>query len=67
MPEKMIEGDPIERSFKNKGTTKVQGPSSSANPVGAKIHLRQRSWSRGGCSRRRDLQRKSKLELGLLR
>ena len=41
-------------------------PSSSANPVGAKIHLRRRGWSRGSRGRRRDLQKKSKPEVGLL-
>ena len=61
----MTGGGPIERSFKNKGTAKTHPPS-SANPVGAKIHLRQRSWSRGSRDRRRDLQKKSKPELGLL-
>ena len=35
--------------------------------VGAKIRLRQRSWSRGSRGRRRDLQGKSKSEVGLLR
>ena len=63
MPEKMPGGGPVERSFKNKGTAKTQTPSSSTNPVGAKIRLRRRSWSR---DRRRDLQKKSKSEVGLL-
>ena len=57
-------GNPVECCFKNKGTAKVQAPSSSANPVGAKIRLRRRSWSRG---HHRDLQKKSKPEVGLLR
>ena len=35
--------------------------------VCAKIRLRRRSWSRGSRGRRRDLQRKSKPEVGLLR
>ena len=35
--------------------------------VGAKICLHQRSWSRGSRGRRRDLQGKSKSEVGLLR
>ena len=35
--------------------------------VGAKICLRRRSWSRGSHGRHRDLQRKSKPEVGLLR
>ena len=61
---KMLGGYPVECSFKNKGTVKVQRPSSSANPVGAKIRLRRRSWSHG---RRQDLQKKSKPEVGLLR
>ena len=34
--------------------------------VGAKIRLRRRSWSRGSRGRRRDLQKKSKPEVGLL-
>ena len=34
--------------------------------VGAKICLRRRGWSRGSRSRRWDLQKKSKQELGLL-
>ena len=63
----MIEGGPVECSFKNKGITKTQGPSSSANLVGAKIRLHRRSWSRGSHDRRRDLQKKSKPEVGLLR
>ena len=63
----MIGGGPVERSFNNKGTAKTQDPSSSANPVGAKIYLCQRSWSRGSRGRRRDLQKKSKPEVGLLR
>ena len=67
MSEKMTRGGFVERSFKNKGTAKVRRPSSSANPVGAKIHLRRRSWSCGGRGRRRDLQKKSKPEMGLLR
>ena len=67
MLEKMTRDGPVERSFKNKGTVKVQTPSSSANPVGAKICLCQRSWSRGSRGRRRNLQRKSKPEVGLLR
>ena len=62
--EETIGGGSAERSFKNKGAAKTQGPSSSANPVGAKIYLRRRSWSRG---RHWDLQKKSKLEVGLLR
>ena len=67
MSEKVTGGGPVERSFKNKGTAKTQPPYSSANPVGAKIYRRQRSWSRGSHGRRRDLQRKSKPELGVLR
>ena len=67
MLEKMIGGGPVERSFKNKGATKTQAPSSSANPVGAKIHLHRRSWSQGSRGRRWDLQKKSKSEVGLLR
>ena len=35
--------------------------------VGAKFRLRRRSWSRGSRGRRRDLQGKSKSEVGLLR
>ena len=66
MSEKMTKGGPVERSFKNKGTAEV-APSSSANPVGAKIHLHWRSWSRGSRGHHRDLQKKSKLEVGLLR
>ena len=61
--EETIGGGSVERSFKNKGTAKPQAPSSSVNPVGAKIRLRRRSWSHG---RRRDLQKKSKPEVGLL-
>ena len=64
MSEKITRGSFVERSFKNKGTAKVYRPSSSANPVGAKICLRRRNWSRG---RRRDLQKKPKPEVGLLR
>ena len=64
MSEKMTRGGPVERFFKNKGTAEVQAPSSSANHVGAKICLRRRSWSRGSRGRRRDLQKKSKLEVG---
>ena len=67
MPEKMPWGGPVERSFKNKGTAKTQAPSSSVNSVGAKIRLHRRSWSRGSHSHHRDLQKKSKLEVGLLR
>ena len=67
MSEKMTRGGPVECSFKNKGTAKVQTPSSSTNSVGAKICLHRRSWSRGSHGRRRDLQRKSKPELGVLR
>ena len=67
MPEKMAGSGSVERSFKNKGIAKVQPPSSSANPVGAEIRLRRRSWSWGSRGRRRDLQRKSKPEVGLLR
>ena len=67
MSEKMTGGGSVERSFKNKGTTKIQSPSSSANPVGAKIRWRRRSWSRGSRGRRRNLQRKSKPEVGVLR
>ena len=66
MSEKITRGGSVERSFKNKGTAEVS-PSSSANPVGAKIRLRRRSWSRGSRGRYRDLQKKSKPELGLLR
>ena len=58
---------PVESSFKNKGTAKTQAPFSSVNPVGAKIHRCRRSWSRGSRSYRRDLQRKSKPEVGVLR
>ena len=36
------------------------------NSVGAKFCRRQRSWSRGDRGRRKDLQGKSKLELGVL-
>ena len=57
----------VEHSFKNKGAAKTQAPSSSVNPVGAKICLRRRSWSQGSRGRRRDLQKKSKPEGGLLR
>ena len=32
---KMTEDSPVEYSFKNKGTTKIQHASSSANSVGA--------------------------------
>ena len=67
MSEETIEGGSVERSFKNKGTAEVRRPPSSANPVGAKIRLRRKSWSRGSRGRRRDLQRKSKPEVGLLR
>ena len=66
VPEEAIEGGSVERSFKNKGIAKARS-SSSANPVGTKIHLHRRSWSRGSHGRRRDLQRKSKPEVGLLR
>ena len=65
MSKKITRGGSIECSFKNKGIAKVQKtPSSSANRVGAKIRLRRRSWSRG---HHRDLQKKSKPEVGLLR
>ena len=57
----------VERSFKNKGTAKTQPPSSSANPVGAKICRRRMSWSCGSRGRRWNLQRKSQPEVGLLR
>ena len=57
----------VELSFKNKGTAKTQAPSSSANPVGAKICRRRMSWSWGSRDRRRDLQRKSQSEVVLLR
>ena len=63
----MAGGGSVERSFKNKGAAKIQDPSSSANPVGAKIRLHRRSWSRGSRGRHRDLQGKSKPEVGLLR
>ena len=66
MSEKMTGGSPVERSLKNKGTAKTQHPSSSANPVGVKIHRHRRSWSRGSRGHRRDLQRKSKPELRVL-
>ena len=66
-PEEMLGGGPVERSFKNKDTAKTQFPSSSANPVDAKIRLHRRSWSRGSRGRRRDLQKKSKPKVGLLR
>ena len=35
--------------------------------IGAKIRLRRRSWSCGGHGHCWDLQKKSKLEVGLLR
>ena len=67
MSEKMIGDGPVEHSFKNKGTVKTQSPpSSSASPVGAKIRLHRRSWSRGSRGRHRDLQKKSRTEVGLL-
>ena len=67
MPDKMTGGGSVERSFKNKGTAKTQPLPLAPNPVGAKIRLRRRSWSRGSRGRRRDLQGKSKPEVGLLR
>ena len=68
MLEKMTGGNPIEHSFKNKGTAKTQcRPSSSANSVGAKFHQSWRSWSRDDRSRRWDLQGKSKPEVEVLR
>ena len=42
-------------------------PEPALASVGVKIRLRRRSWSRGSRGRRRDLQRKSKPEVGLLR
>ena len=66
MLEKMTGISPVEHSFKNKGTTKTQGPSSSINFVGAKIYRCWRSWSWDDHGRRWDLQRKSKPELGVL-
>ena len=67
MLKKMIGDSPVEYSFKNKGPAKTQYPSSSVNSVGAEFYRRRRSWSRGDCGRRRDLQEKSKPELGVHR
>ena len=66
MSKKMTEDSPIEYSFKNKGPAKTQAPSSSVSSIGAEFHRCRRSWSRGDHDRRRDLQGKSKLELGVL-
>ena len=35
---KMTKDSPVEYSFKNKGTAKTQGPSSSVNSVGTEFH-----------------------------
>ena len=64
MSKKMAGDSPIEYSFKNKGPAKTQAPSSSINSVGAEFCRCQRSWSRGDHDHHRDLQGKSKLELG---
>ena len=53
--EEDIGDGPVEHSFKNKGTVKIQDPSSSANSVSAEFHRRQRSWSRGDRIRHRNL------------
>ena len=67
MSEKMIGISPIEYSFKNKGTAKTHGPSFSANSIGAESHRSRRSWSWDDRGCYRDLQRKSKSKLGVLR
>ena len=67
MSKKMTGDNPVAHFFKNKDLAKTQSPSSSANSVGAEFHRRRRSWSQGDHVCHRDLQKKSKPKLGVLR
>ena len=67
MSEKMTGDSPVEYSFKNKGTAKTHRPPSSVNFVGAEFRRCRSCWSRDDRGHRRDLQGKSKSELGVLR